>query len=120
MKLNTVIIQMSIGGRCIGDAGIHIEDSLSFECLFQSIVQESADSHVLAVLIDIDRSFYSPVVSGTLVERAGVGIAYGAGVARCGVRRRQQLHRDHLLAVRVLRAVAASKQRRYGHGELGA
>lgn len=46
--------------------------------------------------------------------------AYGAGVARCGVRRRQQLHRDHLLAVRVLRAVAASKQRRYGHGELGA
>ena len=83
MKLNTVIIQMSIGGRCIGDAGIHVEDSLSFECLFQSIVQESADSHVLAVLIDIDRSFCSPVVSGTLVERAGVGIAKDLAVFFC-------------------------------------
>ena len=67
VKFNAVFVQIFIISRGIGDAGVHIQDSLFFQGRFQGIMEFLSDSSVADILIYIDRSFHCPVISRTVM-----------------------------------------------------
>ena len=53
MKFNTVVIQMWIFFWSTGDAGIHVENSLSLQGVLQSVVQKASDSLAVRIVISV-------------------------------------------------------------------
>ena len=74
VKFHTVFVKMFIFLWRIGNAGIHIENSLSLQSVFQSVIQKTADPRMSLSLVYIDGRLNSPVVSSTFMEWTGIGI----------------------------------------------
>ena len=88
-------------GLDVGDAGVHVEDALGLELGFERIVEEVSDAFAMLGAVDVDGGLDGPLVGGSLLEGAGVGIAHDASVFLCHEPRIFLLHFDdaarHLL-----------------------
>ena len=75
MELRAVFCHIFVFLLYISNAGVHIQDMLHVQCLFQCLRELSPHAMLLFILSQIDRCLNRPVIRGTLLKRSGIRVS---------------------------------------------